>query len=146
MWGVRDAIPSQCLQCMEYMVWQHNNGNDSVTGFYSPQRHNVSRLTPEQCFTVCDDIHIMNDCGPVSWTLWRIFVSGLATLHAFGVNRATAYLGCHHYNLSEMVAVQCFGYIAAQYLEVYFLLLSWGQWRISAPSQQRVVVLTLVTL
>ena len=90
--------------------------------------------------------HIINNGGPVSWRLWRIFVSDLLTPHPFDVNRATAYLGCHHYNLSKMAAVQCFGYIAARYLEVYLLLLSWGQWRISAPSQQRVVVLTLVTL
>ena len=105
-------------------MWQHNNGNDSGTGSYSPQRHNVLRSTPEQCFAFCDDIHIMNDCGPVSWTLSRIFVSDFATTHPFGVNRATVYLGCHHYNLSEMAAVRCFGYIVARYLEVYLLLLS----------------------
>ena len=40
--------------------------------------------------------HIMSDGGPTSWKSLRNFVSNPATPHLFGVDSATAYLGCKY--------------------------------------------------
>ena len=53
--------------------------------------------------------HTSDGSGPVSWRSWRHFVSDPMASRIFGVDSTTTYLGCQHYNMSEMVVVWCFG-------------------------------------